>query len=164
MVRLTNLMPTMVCLCLCQLVMGCAEKDKNAINESATNGTQNSSLDLKDVMDGQKSPPFACSFGKYEVITVPSKYTDHTYFKVKGEGLLINSGWLHTNTGSNPDIIYAVPKSSPIVNGTRLSAYCISTKNVPYEGKERETLDKAAGVVDFYLLENPTLRGYTSPR
>lgn len=158
MTRLTKLIYTAVCLCLCQLVTGCKDKDNNAMNESTMKGTQELSLDLKDVIDDRNTPPFACSFGKYEVITVPSKYTDHTYFKVKGGGLLVNSGWLHTNTGSHPDIIYAVPKSSPIANGTRLSGYCISMKHVPYEGKERETLDKAAAVVEFYLIESPISR------
>lgn len=157
----TKLTHTLIFLCLCQLVTGCKDKakDNQVMNESAVKGTQDLSMDLKDVIDDHNTPPFACSFGKYEVITVPSKYTDYTYFKVKGRGLLVNSGWLHTNTGSNPDIIYAVSKPSPIANGSRLSGYCISMKHVPYEGKEREEYDKAAAVVEFYLIETHIPRG-----
>lgn len=134
-------------ICFCYLIAGCKD------NENSLSETQHVSIDLKDVIDHTKAPPFACGFGKYEVITVPSKHTDYTYFKLEGKGLLINSGWLHTEIYGNPDIIYAVPKPSPIANGVHLSGYCISMKTVPYEGKEREKIDQSAAIVDFYLQE-----------
>lgn len=136
-------------LCICISVSSCSQKDKQILK-----GTDDLSLDLSNVIDDPKSPPFACSFGKFKVITVPSKYKDHTYFKVDGAGLLVNSGWIHTNTGSNPNIIYAVPKSSAIKDGINLSAFCISSESVPYEGIERKNYDKAAALVEFYLIES----------
>lgn len=111
------------------------------------------SYSLATIINPNKSPPFACSFGTYTVEMVDSKYTDHKYFKVQGRGMLINSGYIHTNVGSHPDIIYAAPKDSAITNGATLSGFCISNLvSVPYEGKERAAIDQSAPIMSFYLL------------
>jgi hypothetical protein len=112
------------------------------------------SYSLNGVIDEKKSPPFAGSFGRYTVEMVPSKNTEHKYFKVAGVGILINSSVLHAKRiGSNDKIIYAVPKDAPISNGSVLSAYCIGHSQVPYEGPERKDIDRSAAVMEFYVLE-----------
>jgi hypothetical protein len=108
------------------------------------------SYSLKNLMY-ETPAPFACTFGRFTVEMVDSKYKDHKYFKLRGSGMLINSGYLHTNIAANPDVIYAVPKDSPLKNGAHLSVHCITGMGeVPYEGKEREKIDQAAALTEFY--------------
>lgn len=112
------------------------------------------SYSLEGVIDEGKSTPFACHFGHFTVEMVNSRYTDYKYFKLQGSGVLVNSLTLSSNVDSHPKVIYAVPKDSPIQNGSILSVCCISRKNVPYEGEERKEIDQEAALMEFYLLNN----------
>lgn len=142
------------------LLIGCDQKKSPEEDNQKLADKGNLSFSLEKIINDKRSSPFACGFGHFEVEIVPSKYKEHKYFKLSGSGILINSGWLHSNIGSNPDIIYAVPQSSPIKDKTSLSAYCISSKDVPYEGKERENLDQAAAIVEFAAIESDNNKKY----
>lgn len=131
---------------------GASQPSQGVSNAPEIQKLGEASYSLKDIVD-EKSTPFACIFGHFTVEMVDSKYKDHKYYKLAGSGLLINSGYLHTKISTNPLVVYAVSKDSPLSNGDTLSVQCIGRNHIPYEGKEREKIDQAAALTEFYIRE-----------
>ena len=50
------------------------------------------------------------------------------YFKLRGKGILINSGYIHKNVHENPEIIWTVPESSTLENKSALSLHAFKSQ------------------------------------
>lgn len=99
------------------------------------------SFTLDGIVDAQNSEPFACMIGESVVEIVKIK-NGLKYLKLHGEGVLINSGYIHKNVCEHSDIIWTVPKSSPLGNGSILSLHAFkSSRNK--DGSQP---------IDFYVL------------
>lgn len=118
-------------------------------------GRLTDSFSLHDIIDERKTIPFACQFGTFVVQMVESKNQEYKFYKLQGKGVLINSGYLHFEVGTHPQIIYATKKDSAIQEGSVLTAHCIAFKQVPYEGEERKDIDQSAALTEFYLINEP---------
>lgn len=126
---------------------GC--KDDQKLHEYALSEKQ-LKFSLKGIIDDKKSPGFACTFGKSKVEIIKTS-DSYKYLRLTGSGIVINSMWLRTQRGENPEIIYAVPKDSFIENGSTLVSFCISGHNTNVEGPEKG--GKEVPFLTFYLIE-----------
>jgi hypothetical protein len=92
-------------------------------------GLTHDSFTLEGIVDGEFSEPFACTIG-HSVVEIIKIKNGLKYFILHGSGILINSGYIHKNVAENPDIIWTVPESSSIDNGSVLSLHAFkSLKN-----------------------------------
>lgn len=117
-------------------------------SHSRTNGNitpfvnvSNDSFTLDGIVDAEYSRPFACTIGKSVVKNLKIK-GHRKYFKLHGHGILINSGYIHKHISEHPDIIWTVPKSAPLKNGSVLSLHAFKSPRNK-DGSQP---------IDFYVL------------
>lgn len=77
---------------------------------------------LDGIVDGNAST-FACMFGQFKanVVNTESQQTTLTF---SGNGVLVNSGWLHVGVNANPSITYSVSGKAAPSNGSDVAVFC----------------------------------------